>query len=207
VLNRANDRRALFKKPADYEAFLQLLEQSLSQANIELFGFCLMPNHWHLAVRPKGDRDMARFMSWLTNTHVKRYRAHYTSGSGHLYQGRYKSFPVQTDEYFLTLMRYIEANAVRPTMVNRVQDWPWSSATISASLAGKLLSPWPVERPKNWTAVLNRAMDESQVSAIRTSIERDRPFGSIAWVKRTAERMGLQWTIRPRGRPRKSGKA
>ena len=113
VLNRGNGRMGVFRKPGDYRAFLQLLLDGKTKAHIELFGFCLMPNHWHLVLRPKGDRDLAGYLSWVTNTHVKRYRAHYRRTSGHLYQGRYKSFPVENDVYFLALMRYVEANPLK----------------------------------------------------------------------------------------------
>jgi putative transposase len=200
ILNRGNDRRAIFRKDGDYAAFIDLLVEAKEHAEIELFAYCLMPNHWHLALRPKGPRDMAKYLSWVTNTHVKRYRAHYKNSSGHLYQGRYKSFPVETDEYLLTLLRYVEANAVRPTMVRSVQDWPWTSATRRP--AG-LLSAWPVERPRNWIALLNEKMPERDRSLIQTSIMRDRPYGADNWVKKMAARMNLEFTLRARGRPRK----
>src|SRR4051812_22663538 len=112
VLNRGNGRMRIFRKPADYLAFIAILAEALQRVpRIELFAFCLMPNHWHLICRPKSDRDLAAFMSWLTNTHVKRYRAHYSRTSGHLYQGRYKSFPVERDEHLLIVLRYVEGNA------------------------------------------------------------------------------------------------
>ncbi|MGC8561439.1 MAG: transposase [Phycisphaerae bacterium] len=99
VLNRANGRMRLFHKPGDYLSFADLLISAKLHASIDIFGFCLMPNHWHLVVRPRSDGDLAAYLSWATNTHVKRYRAHYPQTSGHLYQGRYKSFPVQCSGY------------------------------------------------------------------------------------------------------------
>ena len=143
---------------------------------------------------------MAKYLSWLTNTHVKRYRARYRRCSGHLYQGRYKSFPVETDSYLLALLRYVEANAVRPSMVSRVQDWPWTSASNRPE---NLLSDWPIARPRNWLALLNERLAEAKVQAIRTSIVRDRPLGSDAWIRTIAARMGLEYTLRSRGRPSK----
>jgi putative transposase len=68
VLNRGNARMGVFRKPGDYRAFLQLLLGGKAKAQIELFGFCVMPNHWHLVLRPKGDRDLAGYLSWVTNT-------------------------------------------------------------------------------------------------------------------------------------------
>ncbi|MGC8552979.1 MAG: transposase, partial [Phycisphaerae bacterium] len=103
----------VFRKPGDYLAFTNLLVAAKERVAVEVIAFCLMPNHWHLLLRPKGDGDLAAYMSWVTNTHVKRYRVHYPSTSGHLYQGRYKSFAVQETGYFVTLSRYIEANPLR----------------------------------------------------------------------------------------------
>src|SRR5580692_8705640 len=153
VLNRGNGRMGIFRKPGDYQAFLQLLVDGKQKARVEVFGFCLMPNHWHLVLRPKGDGDLAAYLSWVSNTHVKRYRAHYSQTSGHLYQGRYKSFAVEEEGYLLTLLRYVEANPVRGKnpLVEKAQDWPWSSLGCDRRLSAKLLSVWPVDGPGNWT--------------------------------------------------------
>ena len=138
---------------------------------MEMFGFCLMTNHWHLVLRPKGDRDLAALMSWLTNTHVKRYRSHYSKTSGHLYQGRYKSFPVETDAYLLQLLRYVEANPLRANMVQRAQNWPWSSAGCTDAIATKLLDPWPVDRPDNWLRLINSLQPQAEQELIRAQPE------------------------------------
>ena len=122
VLNRGNGRMKIFRKPGDYKAFIELIAQAKQRADIEIFGFCLMPNHWHLVVRPARDGDLARYFSWLTNTHVKRYRSHYRRTSGHLYQGRYKSFAVEEDAYLLTLLRYVESNPLRARLVKRATE-------------------------------------------------------------------------------------
>ena len=112
MLNRANRRATIFHKDADYEAFEQIIAEALDRVQLKLFAFCLMPNHWHLVVSPQVDGEMSRFGQWLTLTHTQRYNAHYqTTGEGHLYQGRYKSFPVQSDEHFLSVCRYVERNA------------------------------------------------------------------------------------------------
>jgi len=209
VLNRGNDRRAIFRKDADYAVFLDVLRDAHDRADVELFAYCLMPDHWHLVLRPARDGDLARYLAWVTNTHVKRYRAHHPRTSGHLYQGRYKSFPVQGDAHLLTLLRYVEANAVRPTLAARAQDWPWSSATAPADIAADVLSPWPVDRPSHWLALLNRPARDAAATtaAIRTCIARGRPFGDDAWVAATAKRLHLGYTLRPRGRPPKAAKA
>ena len=194
----------VFRKPGDYQAFLQLLLEGKEKAQVELFGFCLMPNHWHLVLRPKGDRDLAGYLSRVTNTHVKRYRAHYRRTSGHLYQGRYKSFPVEDDVYFRTLLRYVEANPLKAKLVSRAQDWEWSSIGGEPGLLSKMLDRWPVDRPRNWAAVVNRPKNETDSRRVMESLARGRPLGSDSWTRRIAQRLGLEYTLRPRGRPKET---
>ena len=201
VLNRGNGRMNIFRKPGDYLSFLQLLLDGKDKAHVELFGFCVMPNHWHLVLRPKGDADLAAYLSWVTNTHVKRYRSHYKSTSGHLYQGRYKSFPVQEDAYFLTLLRYVEANPLRAGMVAKAEQWTGSSLGCDPKLAAKLLDSWPLKRPRNWTALVNEAIPALQRARLKSSFERGRPLGDDPWTTKTAQKLGLQYTLNPRGRP------
>ena len=204
VLNRGNGRRRVFRKPGDYLAFTNLLVAGQERAAVEVFAFCLMPNHWHLLIRPKRDGDLAAYMSWVTNTHVKRYRVHYPSTSGHLYQGRYKSFAVQETGYFVTLARYIEANPVRARLVPRAEAWPWSSLGCQGQLGRRLLSPWPVDRPASWRALVNEPVPAAQRAQVAESLKRGSPLGDAAWVKRMAEKLGVEYTLRPRGRPRKA---
>lgn len=203
VLNRGNGRLEIFRKPGDYSAFTELMIQAKERAQIEIFGFCLMSNHWHLVVRPRRDHDLAAYFSWLTNTHVKRYRAHYRRTSGHLYQGRYKSFVVEEETYLLTLLRYVEANPLRAKMVQRAQDWRWSSLGCDKGLAGKLLDDWPIDRPRSWTASVNEAIEPTTQKRMAISFERGRPLGGDAWTQRMADRLGQQYTLNPRGRPKK----
>jgi putative transposase len=202
VLNRGNGRLPIFRKPGDYLAFVQLMIDAREWAEVEIFGFCLMTTHWHLVVRPRRDHDLAAYFSWLTNTHVKRYRAHYRRTSGHLYQGRYKSFVVQEDAYLLTLLRYVEANPLRAKMVERAQDWQWSSLGCPKDTAKELLDEWPIDRPRNWTALVNEPVGPVELKRLQLSFERGRPLGSDPWTLKMAGKMGLQYTLNPRGRPK-----
>jgi putative transposase len=128
VLNRGNGRMRIFHKPEDYESFVKLLGEARERARgVDLLGLCLMPNHWHMVVRPRADADLAAFMRWLCTAHVRRHHAHYHSAAGHLYQGRHKSFPVQDDGHLLTVLRYVEANALRGGLAERAGEWRWSS--------------------------------------------------------------------------------
>jgi putative transposase len=198
----------LFHKAADYEAFECVLAESLERYPVELLTYCVMPNHWHLVVRPKTDEALGRLMGWVGVTHVRRHHEHYhTRGGGHLYQGRFKSFPVAEDDYFLTLCRYVEANPLRAKLVDRAEEWRWSGLWRRLNKSDELqLSSWPVEPPRNWSARVNRQLNDQQIAGIRTCVERGRPLGPEKWVRQVADRLGLSFTLRGPGRPRKRTK-
>jgi putative transposase len=206
VLNRANGRTTLFRKDEDYHAFIELLAEARQRVPMRMLGFCLMPNHWHLVLWPKEDGELSAFMRWLSNTHVRRHHQHYHSyGHGHVYQGRFKSFPIQDDAHLLTVMRYVEANPLRAQLVTRSQDWKWSSLCCKRSPGTRkeLLSDWPVDRPDGWTRLVNAPLNEAVLKSVQTSAERSRPYGDASWTRSIAARLGLQFTLNPRGRPRK----
>src|SRR5262245_3981054 len=128
LLNRANGRMTIFRKEQDYESFEAILEEACERERMRLLAWCLLPNHWHLVVWPRNNGDLSRFAGWLTLTHTQRWHAHHKSaGTGHLYQGRFKSFPVQEDTHFLTVCRYVERNALRAGLSPRAQAWRWGS--------------------------------------------------------------------------------
>ena len=206
VLNRGNCRMRIFHKTGDFQAFLKLLEEGRRRAQMRILGYCLMDNHWHLVVWPRRGKDLSNFLQWVGTTHVRRWREHRgINGEGHLYQGRYKSFLVQEDSHFLTLMRYIESNPLRANMVPRAQDWPWSSLGGAAGADGLRvqLDDWPLEKPKNWPQLVNQPMDENELVKLRASVNRSRPYGTESWVKRTATTLGLGSTLRDPWRPEK----
>ena len=212
VMNRGNARQRLFHTPADYDAFLRVLAEALERfSGIALLAWCLMPNHWHLVLRPARSGDLARFMGWLCVTHVRRHhRAHRTRGGGHLYQGRFKSLPVQDDEHLLILLRYVEANALRARLVGRAQRWRWCSLWRGTGRKDKnalpALAASPVPRPGNWLTRVNAEMEAGELKRLRESVRRGRPFGDDEWVVRTAKRLALTFTLRNPGRPTKSTK-
>ena len=126
-------------------------------------------------------------------------------GEGHVYQGRFKSFPVQTDEYFYQLVRYVERNALRDNLVERAEDWKWCSLWRRESgLAEKrvCLSDWPLPCPRHWRKYVNDAETDAELEALRRCVKRGQPFGTDQWIEETAKQLNLESTLRSRGRPR-----
>ena len=207
VLNRASARMTTFEKDGDYEAFERVLEEAVDRTRTRLLAYCVMPNHWHLIVWPRQDSKLSRFVGWVMLTHTQRWHAHrHTWGSGHVYQGRFKSFPVQGDEHFLTACRYVERNALRANLVERAEDWRWCSLhsrVRSRTSGASWLSAWPLERPRRWVKLVNTAQSEAELAALRRSVQRGCPFGEASWSAQMVRRLGLEMTIRPHGRPRK----
>lgn len=211
VLNRAVARLPLFQKDGDYEAFERVLAEALEKHPMRLLAYCIMPNHWHMVLWPRKDGELTTFLRWLTHTHTMRWHAHYhTSGTGHLYQGRFKSFPIAADDYFLNVVRYVERNALRADLVKRAEQWRFGSLwrrlhpNAQPALA---FDPWPVPQPAHWTKLVNQPLSTAELEAIRRSVTRSRPFGPEPWQKQIARRLGLQYTLRPRGRAKKSADA
>jgi putative transposase len=174
---------------------------------MRLLAFCLMPNHWRLLLWPRADGELSDFGHYLTLTHTQRWHAHYHHvGAGQLYQGRFKSFPVEGDGHYLAVCRYVERNALRAGLVRRTEDWRWGSlwrrAQSDRALV-KLLSPWPVSMPRDWVEKVNEPQTEVDLESLRTSVQRGSPFGGESWSATVARKLGLESTLRPRGRPRK----
>jgi len=145
---------------------------------VELFSFTLMPNHWHL----------------------------HRHGYGHLYQSWFKSFPVQSDEHFYVVCRYVERNPLRANLVASAEDWPHGSLyrwCQRPEPMPTILSKWPIPRLRDWVSRLNAALTEKELDAMRMCVNRDRPFSDEIWTDEIAGRQRLWYTMRPVGRPRK----
>jgi putative transposase len=206
VINRANGRLRIFKKPADFEAFERILAEGLERVDMRLCGYCIMGTHWHLLLWPRNDDDVTEFMRWVTTTHSKRWHtAHGTIGTGHVYQGRFKSFPVQASEHYLKVLQYIESNSLRAKLVKDSCDWQYSSLAIRNGLEkpGIKIYKSLVQLPKDWNKHVNIVPDEATETAIQNCITRGTPFGGKSWTKTITEKLGLESTVRPRGRPKK----
>ena len=225
VLNRGNNRAEVFRDADDCAAFVRLLERADEHVGdlppMPLRACCLMPNHFHLLVQPRADGDLGRWMQWLMTSHVRRHhRRHDTSG--HVWAGRFKSFVIQrrppsasqraagtieTADPLWTVIRYVERNPLRAGLVKRAEEWPWSSLRWSVR-PDEAPSCWhgpATRRPEGWARHVNQPQTQQELEAVRRSVVRGRPFGGEAWVRRIAARLGLEFTLRPRGRPPKRG--
>jgi len=209
VVNRANARMKIFRDDADYEAFERIMLMAQRRTDMRLLAWCMMPNHWHMIVWPNTDGDLSRFFGYLTLTHTQRWHAHrHTTGQGHVYQGRYKSFLIESEAYLWSGCRYVERNALRAGLVDRAEDWRWGSLWRWANRHRQLqdvpeLSDWPIKRPRNWVARVNQPESQEELEALRTCMNRSRPYGPEKWVQKMAAKLELTTTLRSRGRPRK----
>lgn len=192
VINRGNNRAPVFFEEGDYEAFLKAIGDLKSRRPFELYGYCFMPNHVHLLVRPL-ETPISRLMQSLLVSHTQRYhRCHH--GGGHVWQGRFKSPVIQDDGHLLTVLRYIEANPLRARMVEAAGDYRWSSfAAHGLGRPDPLLDPIveyeamakaPATRQRRWSALIHKAPSDEELAAVRrscsTRLPSARPHGSRA---------------------------
>ena len=170
VLNRGNGRADVFHSDGDYAAFLDLIAAASERLPMRVFGDVLMPNHFHLVLWPRGGGDLSCWMQWFMTSHVRRYHRQH-GGSGHIWQGRFKAFPIEQDEHLLTVLRYVERNPLRANLVNRAENWAWSSlAWRQRGVRPAMLSDWPVPCPSEWIAHVNGVETEVELAALRRSI-------------------------------------
>lgn len=166
VVNRGNRRKPIFHTQQDYRAFFSILLEALARFELRLLAFCLMRNHWHLVLWPDGRVSISAYMQWVTTTHVRRYHLHYgLTGTGHLYQGRFRNDICEDARGVLSVIRYVEGNPRAAGLVERAEDWRWSSLwlRVHGDKHG-LLAKGPVEPPENWTQYVNESTPSPRCS-------------------------------------------
>jgi len=158
VINRGNNRSEVFHQDQDYLRFTEMIGEAVERLPMRVWSWCLMPNHFHLVLWPHGRGDLSRWMQWLMTAHVRRYHRHYHR-SGHVWQGRDKAFAIQDDHHYLTLLRYVESNTLRANLVERVEQWKWSSLyALKRPDSFPFFVPGPLQRPRTWLALLNKEL-------------------------------------------------
>lgn len=201
VLNRGVRRLRLFDESQDYLAFCRVVREAQARVPVRCLGYCLMPNHFHLVLWPQTDTELSAFMSWLLTTHSKRWHAwRQTAGTGHVYQGRFKAFPVSCDTHFLRLCRYVERNAVRAGLVSRPEHWPWCSlAQRAGGESLVMLTDWPVERPPDWLELVQLDVTD-ETREVRHAVRGSTPYGPEEWRLKITEELQQSTSATPRPR-------
>ena len=204
VLNRANARLPIFFNEDDFAMFESILEDACEEYDMRMLAYCLMPNHFHLVVYPHKDGELQKFMQWLTLTHTQRWHAkNNTTGTGHLYQGRYKSLLVQDDTHLLGLIRYVERNPLRAHLVRKLENWRFSSywrRKYGTNDQKKVLTDWPIEIPNDYDAFIHEPVTIEELEGIRNTVQRGRLYGSENWINCMQKRLKIP-KRKLRGRP------
>ena len=201
VLNRGNAKKLVFHETADYSHFIHDMKTSREKHPIDLFAYCLMPNHFHFILRPNIAQNLSKWMQILLTKYVRYYHKKYCS-SGHIWQGRYKSFLIQNDDHLVTVMRYVEGNPIRANLVKSSIEWKWSSIQDRLNRYNVLLSDMEIVEPiEEWVNYVDTPLTATELEKTRNSVNRQTPFGDEDWMSRICQDFGLGHTIR-RGRPR-----
>ena len=201
IINRGNMRMQVFDDSDDYEYFLELLFRSASKQQVAIHAYCLMPNHFHLLLSPTQEGSLSRMMQWLMTSHVRYYHRK-NKTSGHVWQGRYKSFIVEKERYYISVMRYIEANALRAGLVRKAEEWRYSSLQAHLLSSTHLCDPL-IDLGDDWKKDVNTSLKMYELEKIRNSVNRQSPLGEERWQIEIASQHGLLSTLGNRGRPKK----
>ena len=210
VTQRGNNRQDVFFVDDDRRVYLDLLGQQAERFGLAVQGYCLMSNHVHLIVRPRGEQTLAKAVgrtNWLYTQYVNRMHGR----SGHLWQNRFYSCALD-EEHFWQALAYVERNPVRSKLVRRAWRYAWSSAAAhcgEADPSGLLdLSQWRKMLPRggSWREALVRPEDAEGVAQLRSWTSRGRPLGSDRFVAKLERALGRRLRPLPVGRPRKQRK-
>ena len=159
MINRGNRRFKIFEVERDYHLFENLVFEMARRYNISIVGYCLMPNHWHLLLRNDSDGELSRAMHWLGTAHTKRYhKIKKTVGSGPIYQGRFKSVVIKSDEQLERTLRYVERNAKAANLVSEAKIWRWSSLWWWPSNDFEVIFTPVFNRRSNWSNFVNQPL-------------------------------------------------
>jgi putative transposase len=202
VTQRGNRRQKTFFSDADYVAYLHMAAEAFSKAGVQVWAYCLMPNHVHLIATPPRADALAEAVgaTHLAYTRQINRREHWT---GYLWQGRFASFPMDED-YLLACAHYVGLNPVRAGLTRRAIDWPWSS--VRAQIEGRpdpLLTPGPLTERLGGRLARFFDVDEQEegLRRLRQASTTGRPLGAAAWIKALEASTGRRLAPLPIGRP------
>jgi putative transposase len=212
IIQRGHNRRAVFARQADYRLYLDALQDLKKQLGCKIYAYCLMTNHVHLVIDP-GDavENLGLMMKRLAGRYTRRIN-HFNGRSGTVWNGRFKSSPIETDRYLLACCRYIELNPVRAKMISRPEEYPWSSYSHKVGLS---FCNWLDEDPcymelgktrsereicyRDW---VGSSIPQGELNLIRTAIQRGQLCGSSRFVSLVEQSIGERIEPRGPGRPK-----
>lgn len=215
VINRGNNRQIVFRDRQDFAYFLKLLKRFKKELDFKFYHFCLMPNHIHLMIEPTIEGSLSRVMLKLTLAYTRYFNSKY-KGVGHVWQGRYKCSLLDRDNYFIWCGIYNELNPFRAGLIEKMEDWQWSSYRFYAlgekdGFIGKLIDIDPFylrlgdnnqQRQKRYREIIKQVIEEDFLKDIRNKLNKG-VFGSKEFI----QEMRIKFNIRldnPRGRPKKN---
>lgn len=211
VINRGNNRQTVFKDEEDYRKYIGLLERYKERYGFKLYTYVLMSNHVHLLIEAREKGSISKIMQGITLAHTRYYNIKYKT-SGHVWQGRFKSPIVGEDRYLLEVSRYIELNPVRAGIVEKLEDYPWSSYATHASgkknpliedhIYYESLGNTKEERQARYSEFVKEGLKE-KLMEIRQSVISGRGYGSEAYLQKVEETIKARLRRGKRGRPKK----
>ena len=216
IIQRGHNRQPVFRAPEDFQYYLANLAEWKRVLGCRIYAYCLMTNHVHLVVDPGPKAaHLAQLMKRVAGRHT-RYANDRAGRTGTLWEGRYKSSPIDTDAYLLACCRYVELNPVRASMVEHPAAYAWSSYRARVGTAAV---PWldqdpgylglgstPVERRAQYAQWVAEGIPEGEWALIRSAIQRGHLTGDAQFVDAIAARTGRLLVPRSPGRPRQDGK-
>ncbi len=213
IVQRGNNRQAIFRTDADYQAYLGLLLEASRQHKVAIHSYVLMTNHVHLMATPQDEVGLSLMVQQVGRSYVRRFNRQYER-SGTLFEGRYKCTLIQTERYLLACMAYIDLNPVRAHMVEQPQDYPWSSYGHYAGLrTDSLVTPhpqfWslgntPFAREAAYVALLSAGLSSTDERALTLATRRNGALGEEDFLVELEK--ATQKRVRPglKGRPFKT---
>lgn len=206
ITQRGNNRQAVFLNDGHKRFYLSLVRKYASETRLQIWAYCLMPNHVHFIAVPE-EKDSLAHIFHLAHTHYARFFNDKTGHSGHLWQGRFFSCVMETGEYIRAGVRYVERNPVRSRLAQTAEEYPWSSARAHIhKLHDPILAlncPLP-EEITDWRSYLAGDESAKTLGHIRMSTTTGKPYASEEFLKRLEVSHGLRLLPRPKGRPKRA---
>ena len=203
ITQRGNRRQQTFFCDEDYATYVELMAEWCAERGVEVWAYCLMPNHVHLIAVPHAEDALARAVGEAHRRYTRRINFR-EKWRGYLWQGRFASF-VMDEPYLLAAARYVELNPVRAALVVDAADWPWSSARAHLSHRDDRLVRVPplLAMAADWRGLLNSVLDEEQLRELRDHGRTGCPLGNATFVERLEQAVGRVLRPRKPGRPSK----